>query len=490
MYKKLVPYFFQSVFFVHLKQSIFKWKKEVPIPENFSIGVSTAAFQIEGGWNEDGRGPSIWDTFTHKFPDKITNRSNADVACDSYHKFNKDLQALVDLRVNHYRFSISWNRIMTNGDNSTFNPKGVEYYNYVINELLKHNITPMVTMFHYDLPDELMKLGGMTNPEFVGYFEDYAKTLFQIFGDRVGNWITFNEPIDYCSGYGTGYDPPGISKSGIADYLCLQNTLKAHAVAYRAYKDHFYKVQKGKIGITLSTRFYFSKTNDFDVVNRAMQYGLGILAHPIYSNVGGYPEVVVQEISSNSLRENRPRSRLPQLDEYWRAMIKGSADFLGINYYTSRYVEEEDPPTGPVPSYQRDARLKFFTDPSWKRAKSNGLEDLLKYIRDEYDNVEVIITENGWSDNGEANDYDRVEYLRGHIQAVLNAVEDGCNVTGYTAWSLMDNFEWLMGFSEKFGLHYIDFNSQEKDRKPKLSSKFFTKLNIDRAAPPKGFKYF
>lgn len=413
------------------------------IPDSLSIGVATAAFQVEGGWNTDGRGPSIWDTFTHNFPDRISNRSNADVACDSYHKFDKDLKALIDLKVNHYRFSISWSRLMTNGDNSTFNVKGVAYYNYVINSLLKRNITPMVTMYHFDLPDELMKLGGMTNQEFIWYFETYARNLFQFFGDRVKIWTTFNEPIAVClKGYGGGGDPPNIEKAGVADYLCIQNILKAHAVTYKAYRKHFHKYQRGKIGITLNSGFYFSKTNSSEDVERALQYGLGIFAHPIYSKTGGFPEVIVKDVAKNSFKENRARSRLPQFNYFWRSLIKGSADFLGLNYYSSSFVEKEDPPSGPTPSYQRDRALKFpsgFNNPK-------GFEGLLKYVRDKYNNIEVIINENGFADGGELLDQGRVDYLRGHIQAVVNAIHEGCSVSAYTTWSLMDNFEWVLGY--------------------------------------------
>ncbi|KAL5277649.1 LCT family protein [Megaselia abdita] len=429
--------------------------EQLKIPENFSIGVATSAYQIEGGWNEDGKGESIWDTFIHNFPDKIKDKSNGDIACDSYHKFDKDLHALINLKVNHYRFSISWNRILSNGLNSTFNKKGVEYYNYVIDKLIEHKITPMVTMFHFDMPNEFMKSGGMTNPKFLIFFETYSELLFQLFGDRVKTWITFNEASIYCMfGYGLGIHAPGIKESGVKDYLCIHNLLKAHAVTYKMYSKKFYKIQKGRVGIAIESFFYFSKSNDSLAVYRAFQYGLGIVAHPIFSKTGGYPEVVVEEISKKSILENRNESRLPHLSDYWKNLIRGSADFLALNYYTSRYIEEDISPTWPNPSNERDIGLKFSVDPSWKRSTvtfwiysvPKGLENLLKFIRDEYDNVEVIITENGWSDDGDLNDNDRVEYLGSHLEAILNAIEDGCNVTGYTAWSLMDNFEWASGY--------------------------------------------
>lgn len=433
---------FTSVVLVHGNEV-----NQYTIPENFTIGVATSAFQIEGGRIEDGRGLSVWDTFIQDIPERIVNSSTADIASDSYHKFDKDLKALIDMKVNHYRFSISWTRIMPNGDNSSLNQKGIDYYNYVIDKLVENNITPMVSMVHFDLPHEFTVLGGLTNPEFVGYFKIYARSLFTYFGDRVKMWMTFNEPTEFCrSGYGTGTWPPGIKKYGLGDYLCIQNSLKAHAVVYRMYRKEFYNTQKGRIGLAFGAEFYFSATNDSETVNRAIQFGFGIMAHPIYSEFGGYPEIVVEEIANTSILQNRGMSRLPQLNLYWRTMIRGAADFIGINYYSSRMVETEVPPTG-------DAQIVISVDPSWKKAKSywlfsvpSGLEGLLKYIRDEYNNVEVIITENGWSDDGELLDFDRVHYLRGHIIAVLNAIRDGCNVIGYTAWSLIDNFEWLMGY--------------------------------------------
>ncbi|XP_053952402.1 myrosinase 1-like [Anastrepha ludens] len=451
-------------------------------PKEFSFGVSTAAYQIEGAWNEDGKGPSIWDNYTHMHPERIADHSNGDSAAESYHRFGQDLVALKELKVRFYRFSISWSRLLPKTDTTEKNQKAIDYYNMVIDKLLENNIEPMVTMFHYDMPDGLMKFGGFTNDIVIKYFRFYADILFETFGDRVKKWITFNEPFDYClPGYGSAYFPPMIHAPGVADYICMDNLLKAHASAYRLYKAKYFHSQRGKVGITISSRFYYPKTNDAeDVVDRGLQYSLGWLAHPIFGKSGNYPYKVIEDITSNSMKEGLAWSRLRPFNFYWSKIIKGSGDFLGLNYYTSRYVEIADPPLGENPSWERDSRLKYSVDKNWKRAKSNwlfcapkGLEDLLKWIRDNYNNVEVYITENGWSDNGELNDADRIDYLKAHLQAVLNAVNDGCKVTHYSHWSLIDNFEWNMGFTEKFGLYYVNMTSKNKERVAKNSAHYY-----------------
>lgn len=460
-------------------------------PANFTFGVATAAYQIEGGWNADGKGPSIWDDFTHSHPEKMRDKSNGDVAADSYHLFEQDLKALKELKVNHYRFSIAWSRIYPNGDISSKNQKGIDYYNMVIDKLIDNGIEPMVTMFHYDLPSEVQKMGGFANALLINQFVVYAIELFENFGDRVKTWITFNEPYDYChNGYGDASYPPEIHAPGVVDYLCVDNTLKAHAAAYHTYHSRFAKVQGGRVGITLDTRFFFSKTNDEDIIDRAMQYNLGILGHAIYSKSGGYPDVMIMDIGSNSQKEGRIRSRLPSFNSKWRQIVKGSADFLGLNYYTSRYVERASKPIGEKPSWEYDFDCETSIDPNWLRAKSDwlycvpeGLEGILKYIRDEYDNVEVIITENGWSDGGELIDNSRILYLKSHLQAVLNAINDGCNVTGYTSWSLIDNFEWLKGYTEKFGFYAVNMSSPNRERTAKKSVGYFRKVIQTKMIP-------
>uniref|UniRef100_A0A1I8Q5D8 Myrosinase 1 n=1 Tax=Stomoxys calcitrans TaxID=35570 RepID=A0A1I8Q5D8_STOCA len=450
-------------------------------PDDFKFGVSTAAYQIEGGWNADGRGPSIWDTFTHQHPEMIVDHSTADVGPDSYHLFDKDLQALKELKVNYYRFSISWSRILPDGSITSKNQKGIDYYNMIIDKLLENGIEPMVTMVHYDLPEALNLYGGFTNILLVKYFRDYANLLFESFGDRVKVWITFNEPYDYCiPGYGAGNYPPMGEDSGVADYLCMDTTLKAHAATYRLYREKYFEKQKGKIGITISSRFYFSKSNNTALVDRAMQYSLGWLAYPLFGETGNYPQVMLDDIAENSLREGRSRSRLMSLNEEERNIVRNSADFLGLNYYTSRFVEEAVPPRGKQPSWDYDSRLKYDLDPKWKRAKSQwlycvpeGLEGLLNWIRSNFNNIEVMVTENGWSDSGELNDTDRIDYLKAHLKAVLNAINRGCNVTRYTHWSLIDNFEWQRGYTEKFGLYYVNNASVNKERIPKHSARYY-----------------
>ncbi|XP_055910683.1 myrosinase 1-like [Eupeodes corollae] len=466
-------------------------KGERSFPQNFSFGVSTSAYQIEGSWNADGKGPSIWDEFCHNHPDNILDRTNGDIAANSYRRFDLDLEALRDLKVNHYRFSISWTRIYPSGDISSKNQKGIDYYNNVINQLIANGIQPMVTMFHYDLPIELQKLGGLTNELFIDQFVTYADELFKNFGDRVKTWITFNEPVRFCKpGYGTGRDPPQIKASGIGDYLCIANILKSHAAAYHLYRSKYFDEQHGKVGISLDTSYFFSKSNDNELVYRSLQYNLGILAHPIYSKSGGFPEVMVKEIERNSLQEGRLKSRLPSLEGKWKDLIRGSGDFLALNHYTSKYVERSPQPLGDNPSMQRDYDTIETVDENWLQAHSywlncvpEGMEMLLNFIRDEYNNIEVIITENGWSDSGEIEDNNRIVYLKSYIQAVLNAINDGCNVTAYSVWSFIDNFEWIQGYTDKFGLYSVNMISPERQRSPKKSARFYRQIIETRKIP-------
>lgn len=401
-----------------------------------------------------GKGPSIWDTFVHDHPFVTKDGRNGDISANSYHLYKHDINALRDVGMDYYRFSIAWSRILPTGNKSYLNDAGIQYYNNLINDLLAHKIEPVITMMHYDFPQYLQQKGGLKNSDFVSWFTDYADVLFQNYGDRVKRWITFNEPFESCvDGYGSGRIAPGVPDSGVGEYVCSTNFIKAHAEAYHLYRSKYFKTQQGKIGITLDSRFYFSKSEDTQIIDRGMQYSLGWFANPIYSRKGNYPQIMIDDIKNYSKAENRTKSRLPEFENVDR--IRGTADFLGLNYYSSRYIEIDNKlPNVRRPSWASDTKLKNYVDPKWPNSGNGwlysvpeGLTGILKWIRDNYDNVEVLITENGWSDDGNTLDYNRVNYMRNHLKATLAAIKDGCNVSGYTVWSIIDNFEWLSGFT-------------------------------------------
>lgn len=343
----------------------------------------------------------------------------------------------------------------------------------------------VVTLCHYDLPQWIQDEGGFLNPNVVKYFRLYADTVFKEFGPRVKMWITFNEPFDVCTaGYGSGTTAPLIRSSGVGDYLCAHYLLQAHAAAYHLYKDVYANDQRGMIGIALDGRFYYPKDPSVgdDVVQRAMHFDMGWFANPIFSEHGGYPKEMVDEINARSQREERPWSRLPEMSERLKNYIKGSADFLGFNYYSSRMVQlnSSDYDPNAEPSWYSDSRIICTTKPDWKRAKSSwlysvpeGLHDALKWFKREYNNPKVFITENGWSDDGEFEDDGRIDYLKSHLTSISQAInDDGCNVIGHTTWSIIDNFEWLRGYTEHFGLFAVNQTSPRKERIAKKSVGF------------------
>lgn len=308
-------------------------------------------------------------------------------------------------------------------------------------------------MLHYDLPQWIQDQGGFLNPYFVTYFDLYAYTLFKEFGSRAKIWITFNEPYESCvEGYSYGSSPPLINLRGTGEYMCAHNVLLAHAAAYETYRKHFKQDQRGIIGITLDSRFYFRKNpqDPSAIIDRFMNFELGWFAHPIYSKEGGYPKVMIDEINERSKKEGRPWSRLPHMTNIVKNFIRGKADFLGFNYYSSRLAELDMTSYDPSsePGIYQDSRAKTSIDPSWKRAKSSwlysvpqGLHDALVWIKDQYNNIPVMITENGWSDDGQLNDDERIEYFKEHLIAVAKAINvEKCNVIGYTAWSIIGEF--------------------------------------------------
>uniref|UniRef100_A0A1B6D5W8 beta-glucosidase n=2 Tax=Clastoptera arizonana TaxID=38151 RepID=A0A1B6D5W8_9HEMI len=459
---------------------------------SFLFGTASASYQVEGAWNANGKGENIWDRLVHTKPETVVDKDTGDVACDSYHKYKEDVQLIKYIGFDFYRFSISWSRVLPTGEDNVINQDGISYYNNLINELLENGIQPLVTLYHWDLPQPLQDLGGWLNPLMAEYFECYARVIFSHFGDRVKWWITINEPSEIISGYSNAGYAPYLDLHGTGDYLAAHTLIRAHAKAYHLYDKEFRKSQNGKVSITINSMWNEPLTptsRDKDACERAMQFELGLFGHPIYSKKGDYPEIVREVVDKNSADEKRSRSRLPSFTSEEIKEIRGTFDFFGLNHYTSRYVTPGL--EGPIPSLIRDSGVIKSCDPNWPTAKSSwlkvvpwGFRKLLQWIKEEYDNPPVLITENGFSSSKAPNDTDRISYHFDYLTEMSLAIkEDQCNVIGYTVWSILDNFEWMRGYSERFGLYYVDFTNQDRPRIPKQSVEFFKSLCQTRTIP-------
>ncbi|KAL3752090.1 hypothetical protein ACJRO7_012847 [Eucalyptus globulus] len=465
-------------------------------PAGFLFGTASAAYQYEGAANEDGRGPSIWDYFTHKYPGKIADGSNGDVAIDSYHRYKEDVGIMKEMGLDAYRFSISWSRILPKGKlEGGINKEGVQYYNNLINELLAHGIQPFVTLFHWDLPQALdEEYGGFLSSHVVDDFRDYVEVCFKEFGDRVKHWITLNEPWSYAvSGYANGQLAPGRCSdwqmlnctggdSGTEPYIVTHNQLLAHATAVKLYRDKYKASQKGVIGITLVSHWmvpYSDAEHNQNSALRALDWMLGWFLDPI--TYGTYPRSMRSLVGK----------RLPKFTKEQSLLVKGSFDFLGLNYYTANYARYMHYSNALNSSYLTDARTNLSTErngipigpeaaSSWLFVYPSGIQSLLLYVKTKYQNPLIYITENGIDEfnnstlplEQQLSDYMRIDYYYRHLSYLHKAIKDGVNVKGYFAWSLLDNFEWSSGYTVRFGINYVDYKNGLK-RYPKQSALWF-----------------
>lgn len=450
-------------------------------PDNFTWGTATASFQIEGAWNEDGKGPSIWDAFCQT-PGKIANGDNGNVACDHYHRMEDDVKLMAAQGLKAYRFSIAWSRIYPTGRGEV-NAEGIAFYSKLIDTLLAHGITPWVTLYHWDLPLALqVELDGWLNPELADHFTAYAKTCFEHFGDRVKHWITFNEPwVVTIMGYGQGVFAPGrISNS--EPYLAAHQVLRAHAKTVACYRTEFQGSQQGQIGITNNCDWREPKTDapeDREAAQRALEFFLAWFADPVY--FGDYPACMRERLGD----------RLPEFTDEEKVLLKGSSDFFGLNHYTTMFAAESKPDSGGETNpygnggISEDQSVDLTVDPDWKLTTMGwavvpwGCRKLLQWIDERYGHPPIVITENGCAladelVDGEVRDADRVEFYRSYLTACHEAIESGVDLRGYFGWSLMDNFEWASGYSKRFGMHYVDFETGE--RYAKDSMKFFAEV--------------
>lgn len=412
-------------------------------PKDFVWGAATASYQIEGAWNEDGKGESIWDRFSHT-PGKIENGDTGDVACDHYHRWREDVALMRQLGLRAYRFSIAWTRILPNGRGAV-NQRGLDFYSRLVDELLAANITPYITLYHWDLPQALD--GGWLNRDTAGYFADYAAIVVRRLGDRVQNWITLNEPwVAAFIGYREGRDAPGITDEKLA-YQAAHHLLIAHGLGMQAIRAIAPPANAGIVLDMFPTEAGTDSPQDHALAKQAWQMGTGWFIEPVLC--GNYPTETWQ-----TLGENTPRV-LP--GDF--ALIAQHLDFLGVNYY-SRHLIQNGVRVHPVPGSE-------YTEMGWE-VHAPALGRLLRRLQRTYRLPPIYITENGAafrdevSADGRVHDPRRINYVREHLHELHGAIQDGVDVRGYFLWSLLDNFEWSYGFSKRFGIVYVDFATQQR----------------------------
>jgi len=440
-------------------------------PEGFEWGAATAAYQIEGAVDEDGRGVSIWDTFC-KQPGRVQNGDSGERACDHYHRYRDDVALMKRLGLQSYRFSIAWPRVLPTGSGA-FNPRGLAFYERLIDELLGAGIRPCATLYHWDLPQPLQDRGGWAERDTARRFADYAALVFDRLGDRVDRFITHNEPlITAMMGYRTGVLAPGIANVGQAG-RAIHHLLLSHGLAVAAYRE---SGRRGEIGIThADTSYEPAEASDAarEACELARDFDTRTWHGPIFGR--GYPRSVLHYYESRGAALPIERDDLE--------LIAAPTDFLGVNLYTRLRVLR-DPSRGVG---YRVAPPILPTTPMGYEAAPHALGDFLRFVSAEYARPKIYVTENGVCDNtepsqGVVDDVDRTELLRGFLRSMHGAIADGsANVRAYYVWSLLDNFEWAFGYSKRFGIVYTDFQTQA--RIPKRSAEFYAAVIRDHGLP-------
>jgi beta-glucosidase len=460
-------------------------------PPGFTWGAATAAYQIEGAVNADGRGPSVWDTFSHT-PGKIRRGDTGDIACDSYHRYREDADLLKSLGLNAYRFSIAWPRVLPSGSGRV-NQAGLDYYRALLDALGERGIAATATLYHWDLPQELQDRGGWAAREVAQRFADYAAIVAEALGDRVSRWITLNEPsVVTHLGYRTGLHAPGLCDEAAAA-AATHHLLLGHGLAAAALRSVI--PSPAEVGITLSLhaiRVAAGSAGGAEAADVLEQARLsteadvnGIFLEPVIS--GRYPEHATASLL--------PPAELIKPGDM--ETIAAPLDFLGVNYYSPVHLRAGDPDNlkrnedplrtgarGAVeyrPDGMEETPMGWLVDP-------DGLYELLLRLSKDAPGLPLFVTENGCaaedyvSPEGIVNDVERIKYLHLHLDAAARAVRDGANLAGYFAWSLLDNFEWGWGYQKRFGIVFVDFATQR--RIPKASAAFYADVARANAVPP------
>ncbi|CAO3440413.1 GH1 family beta-glucosidase [Azospirillum endophyticum] len=441
----------------------------VSFPSDFLWGVSTSSYQIEGAVAEDGRGPSVWDTYSHSFG-RIANGDTGDVACDHYHRYAEDVDLMARAGMKAYRFSIAWPRVMPQGTGAV-NAKGLDFYDRLTDSLLAKGIQPWPCLFHWDLPQALQDRGGWTNRDIAGWFTDYALAVTAKLGDRAKNWVMLNEPsVVAIFGHGTGGHAPGLTgRETCLKAIHHQNLAQGTALAALRKAGG----RNWQLGTVLSLQ------PSWPVGGLDSNYPASLMWDAVWNRScldplfkGRFPELLEAEFS-----------RIAKPDDLTRIMQP--VDFLGVNYY-SRMHQQPDPQGlfgtgyGSAPEGTRKTGMEWPVEP-------DGLSEILAELQEKYGNPPVYVTENGadYPDtvgpNGRVEDRDRIAYLRDHLLAAAKSIDEGCNLKGYMAWTLLDNFEWSEGYRRHFGLVQVDRKTLA--RTPKASYDWYASVIRNNAVP-------
>jgi beta-glucosidase len=418
---------------------------DLKFPPDFSWGVATSAYQIEGAANEDGRGPSIWDTFSHT-PGKTINGDTGDVACDHYHRYEQDVDVIASLGVDAYRFSIAWPRVQPDGKGA-WNEKGLAFYDKLVDRLLAKGLKPHATLYHWDLPQALQEQGGWGSRDTTDRFAEYADVMGRRLGDRVATICTHNEP--WCTAYlgnHTGQFAPGFQDPKLAIQVA-HHLLLSHGKALQAMRA---SGVKAPLGIVLNQSSVTAATDsqaDLECAQRHYASFVRWYMDPIF--LKSYPKAPGISI-------------YPEVHENDFNVIAQPLDFLGINYYTRIWASAAVPPV-PAPN------VLGVNDMGWEN-HPQGLTELLTQINRDYALPPIFITENGYAgadslDHGKVHDQERITYVRTHLEALQKAMAAGVDVRGYFYWSLFDNYEWNSGYAKRFGLVHVDYDTQQRTLK-------------------------
>lgn len=434
---------------------------ERAFPRGFVWGCATAAYQIEGGATADGRGPSVWDVFSHT-PGKTHNGDTGDVADDSYHLYKEDVRLLKNLGVGGYRMSFSWPRIFPEGKGAV-NPKGLDYYSRVIDELLANGITPYITLFHWDLPAALP--GGWQSRDTAKAFADYAGYVTKHFSDRVHNWMTINEFTCFTDlGYREGRNAPGLKLPAAEANQVRHNGILAHGLGLQAIRAN--TPAGTRVGLAENASVFVPVMETEEHIRAAQKATReGNAAFLAVLMEGKYPQVYLDREGANA----------PKVEPGDLEVIAGKVDFVGLNVYTGDYVRADDSPRG-FAVLPRQASYPHMASP-WINVTPECTYWTIRNVTELWHPPAIFITENGCSAedvvraDGAIDDTERVMYLRNHIANVQRAAAEGYPIEAYFLWSLLDNFEWGDGYSKRFGIHYVDY--QTLKRTPKLSAKWY-----------------